>query len=121
MTWCTVAAADRCKHNLHHSGCLCCNVTLAQGAVMLENVVYRQRRFWFNSDALQAFLQGGQRKNNLIGLNSLVKGLGGSLLAFGEELPALIGVEMLLVLNEGWKRDMLRPVYTMRSIHGASH
>lgn len=43
----------------------------------------------------------------------------GSLAAVGEELPALIA-EMLLTLNEDWRRDMLRPVYTMRSIHSAS-
>lgn len=30
-------------------------------------------------------------------------------------------VDMLLILNEGCKRDMLRPVCTRRSIHSASH
>lgn len=54
-------------------------------------------------------------KNDLI----LFISVSGSLPAVREELPALIA-EMLLILNEDWRRDMLRPVYTMRSIPSAS-
>lgn len=67
--------------------------------------------FIFIQMLFNCFFLRETENNNLV----LYIFVSGSVPAVREELPALIA-EMLLILNEDWRRDMLRPVYTMRSI-----